>query len=171
VPTFVVYEGAGADTLADAVRARREPGIDVIEGWTTSRRRAPVLCVGRVETVDDAAAAVLAAVAGADLLVDATAGRDVIDRLCDDLRRLGTLEHRIGQPEGTRTPLTVDERAILAELLAGRSLGEAARALHISRRTADRRLASARTAVGAVTTSQALIRAQQLGVQPAGRRI
>jgi DNA-binding CsgD family transcriptional regulator len=170
VPTFVVYEGVGAESLADAVRGRAHPGVHVIEGWTASARRAPVLCVGRVETVEDAAAAVLAAVAGADLVVDAAADRDVIDRLCDDLRRLGTLDHRVGEPAGASALLTVDERAILAELLAGRSLGEAARALHISRRTADRRLASARTALSATTTPQALIRAQQLGVQPARRQ-
>lgn len=121
-----------------------------------------------VRTVTDAtsaAAAVLAAVAGADLVVHAVAPREVIDRLCDDLRRLGELDHRVGA--GERPTLREEERALLAQLLAGRSLGEAARALHLSRRTADRRLAAARRTLGAASTSEALVLASQQGIDPA----
>ncbi|HKC27720.1 MAG TPA: helix-turn-helix domain-containing protein, partial [Jatrophihabitans sp.] len=54
--------------------------------------------------------------------------------------------------------------ALLARLLAGDTLGEAARALHISRRTADRRLAAARRALGVDSTPAALRLAAQLGI-------
>ena len=50
------------------------------------------------------------------------------------------------------------------ELLAeGRSLGNAAATLHISRRTADRRLAAARRALGVRTTTEALLLADGRG--------
>lgn len=120
----------------------------------------------RVADLEDAARAALAAVAGARLVIDAAAPRDVIDQLCDDLRRLGSVDHRIGPAQPA--VLSADERALLARLLAGATLGEAARTLHISRRTADRRLAAARAAVGATSTAEALRRAAELGVRPAG---
>jgi DNA-binding CsgD family transcriptional regulator len=91
----------------------------------------------------------------------------VIDQLCDDLRRLGELDHRIGERSDAGPELSADERALLAQLIAGRSLGEAARALHLSRRTADRRLASARRALGAASTSEALVIAWRNGVTAA----
>jgi DNA-binding CsgD family transcriptional regulator len=56
---------------------------------------------------------------------------------------------------------------LLELLLTGATIGEAARRLHISRRTADRRLAAARRALDAGTTAEALRAAARLGV---GRR-
>ncbi|MDT4942095.1 MAG: hypothetical protein QOJ34_2184, partial [Pseudonocardiales bacterium] len=128
--------------------------------------RRPAVCVGRVVDEACAAQAVLAAVAGARLVVEAHAPRDVVDRLCDDLRRLGELDHRVG---ADRPVLSAEERALIAELLAGAALGEAARTLHLSRRTADRRLASARAALGAATTAEAVRAAAALGIRPARR--
>lgn len=146
---YVVLEAAA---LADADAVAREAG-DVV-----------VLGVGDQQA---AVAAVLEAVRGADLVVTATANRDVIDQLCDDLRRLGTVEHRVEPRAGRPTPtLSSDEQALLAALLGGASLGEAAAALHLSRRTADRRLAGARRALGASSTAEALVLAAQAGLKP-----
>jgi DNA-binding CsgD family transcriptional regulator len=91
----------------------------------------------------------------------------VIDQLCDDLRRLGDLDHRVGP---SPVPgLSLEQRALLAQLLAGATLGQAARTLHLSRRTADRRLAAARTALGARSTAEALRIVAELGLDPARR--
>jgi DNA-binding CsgD family transcriptional regulator len=149
------------------------PHFVVLEGVGPSEARAAATDLSaRVVGVADAASAtqaVLAAVGGADLVVVATAPRDVIDQLCDDLRRLGDLDHRVGTGDGSAPAiLSVDERALLAQLIGGASLGEAARALHLSRRTADRRLAAARRALNAATTSEALVLAQRIGVTAAG---
>jgi DNA-binding CsgD family transcriptional regulator len=123
---------------------------------------------GSVTDRPTAQLAVLAALAGAHLVVTAAAPREVIDMLCDDLRRLGSLDHRVGaQPPGTDPPLSAGERALLERLLAGDSLGQAAAALHLSRRTADRRLAAARRALGAATTAETLAIAVQHGLRPA----
>lgn len=59
--------------------------------------------------------------------------------------------------------LGADARALITRIAAGDTLGQAAHALHLSRRTADRRLAQARRALGVDRTVTAIARAQRLG--------
>jgi len=116
-----------------------------------------VVCAGTVTTSQEAAAALLAAIGGAGLLVAANAERDIIDRLCEDLRRLGPVQHMtevFAAPH--RSALTDEQQALLRLLAQGLNLGEAAKRLAISRRTADRRLAAARRHFGVATTAAAL---------------
>lgn len=148
---LVVVEGSAAAVGA----ARRElaaGGWTVVDGW---RHDPSVVCAGVVEDAFGAAEALLAAVAGAGLLVDARAGRDVVDRLVDDLRRLGSVDHRTNEPAAPL--LTREERELIALLANGATVSEAARTLHLSRRTADRRLASARAKLGVATTAEAIV--------------
>jgi DNA-binding CsgD family transcriptional regulator len=144
---------ASERALAHAVREVERAGAHVVHAW---RQEGSVVCTGVVRNSADAAEALLAAVAGAGLVVQAQAERDVIDRLVDDLRRLGPVDHRTAEPEAA-TALTPDERRLLDALAAGKTLGEAAVLLHLSRRTADRRLASARTKLDAGTTAEAIV--------------
>ena len=161
---FVVLE----NTEASAARALAAGfGGPLVDGWDGPAPPGAVR-VGVVADAAGAARAVLAAVRGCDLVVQAAGERSVIDQLCDDLRRLGALEHLVGG-EAPGTPvLSAEERGLLARLVAGASLGQAARALHISRRTADRRLASARRALGARTTSEAVVLARRHGISDSG---
>jgi DNA-binding NarL/FixJ family response regulator len=152
---LIVVEGpdsAVADALAD-VRAAR---WTVVPGWWLPSGSDRVVCTGTVTSAEDAAAALLAAVAGAGLVVAARAEREILDRLCDDLRHLGPLDHRTASTP-PRPRLTAEEHTLAELLLAGVTLGEAARHLNISRRTADRRLASVRRALGVETTAEALV--------------
>jgi DNA-binding CsgD family transcriptional regulator len=66
--------------------------------------------------------------------------------------------------------LDEDQRQLLQLLCEGLSLAEAAERLHLSQRTAERRLAEARAALGAATTAEAVLRArgQTLGTQSDG---
>lgn len=146
MPRFVVLEG-----VDDAATARTATRLGVAPRQVRDRA--------------SAAQAVLAAVAGRDLVVHATAPREVIDQLCDDLSHLGDLDHRVGATEAG-PDLSGEQRELLAQLLAGKTLGEAARALHVSRRTADRRLAAARRSLGAANTSEALVLARRAGIAP-----
>jgi DNA-binding NarL/FixJ family response regulator len=163
VTRFIVLEDQPPDALDDVVREVRGTA-QVVRGWRRPAAGGDTLCVGTVANTDDAAAAVLCAVSGARLVVSAVAERDVTDRLVDDLRRLGDLDHRIGR--GEPSVLGPDEQQLLALLLGGATLGKAASALHISRRTADRRLANARAALGARSTSEAVAAAARAGVRP-----
>ncbi|HET7182195.1 MAG TPA: helix-turn-helix transcriptional regulator [Candidatus Limnocylindrales bacterium] len=56
-----------------------------------------------------------------------------------------------------------EARALIGRIAAGETLAEAAHALHLSRRTADRRLAHVRRALGADRTVVAVVRARGLG--------
>lgn len=153
---LIVIE-ASSRAASEARREVEARGWRVVDGW---HNEASVVCAGVVAGAGDAAEALLAAVAGAGLVVEARAGRDLIDRLVDDLRRLGPVEHRIAEPAGRL--LTRDERELLALLAQGLTLGAASQRLRVSRRTADRRLAAARLKLGAQTTAEAIVVAAKL---------
>lgn len=154
---LVVVE-AGPEVLADARAELTSLGWEVVaersatESATDGRPPALVWAL-TVEDPGSAALAVLAVLEGTGLLIDARADRGTVDQLCDDLRRLGHLDHRLGDP---RPLLSPEERRLLDLLSDGITLGEAASQLHLARRTADRRLVAARTKLGVETTTQAI---------------
>lgn len=151
---FVVVEGPD-EAFAVALGELRDSGWTIVDGWAPPAGLGGVVCAGDVSSAESAASALLAAVDGAGLVIAGRAERDVLDRLCDDLRRLGPVDHRLGDARPAQV-LTREERALLDHLLTGASLGEGARRLGVSRRTADRRLASARRKLGVATTAAAL---------------
>lgn len=162
-----MLEGGEAD-VDRAVEQVRAAGWRVEHGFPAHGRRPPpgagTVRVGVVASEADAAAAVLAAVSGFGVVVAGHAEREVLDRLCDDLRRLGPVDHRLpvpGRGPSGEDVLPPDERALLGHLAAGLSLGEAAARLHVSRRTADRRLASARRRLGVDSTAEAVVLLQR----------
>lgn len=162
---FVVVEGPASAIDAD-LSAARAAGFDVVPGLRpTQRARGSTVVTGVVATPTDAADAVLAALAGAGLIVTTSADRPTVDRLIDDLRHLGRVDHRIvsDSPVAGVASLQPEARAILGLLADGLSLGEAADALGLARRTADRRLAEARRALGVERTTEAIARARRLG--------
>jgi DNA-binding NarL/FixJ family response regulator len=144
----------GGDSLVDAVlSALPATGAHVV----------------RVVDEESASAALLAALDGTRVIVHATASRAVVDRLCDDLRRLARVDLvdeasgvPASSPAAAARPSTAELPESGAELLdalaAGRTLGQAAASLGLSRRTADRRLAAAREALGARSTAEAVAR-------------
>jgi DNA-binding NarL/FixJ family response regulator len=166
---LVVLEGSPGAGEREATRLRAA-GFTIVGGFRTAvHRGVPVVRLGSVGGAVEAADALLAAIDGAGLIVDATADRATIDRLVDDLRRLGPVDHRIGEPDPAPT-LEPETRAILGLLAEGHSLGEAAALLGLARRTADRRLAAARRALGVVRTTEAMARARRFGwFGPSGR--
>lgn len=162
-PPLVVIESANPAADAHARRAlaaAQAAGWQPIGGWLAPRGR--YICHGPVATDADAVNALRAAVGGAGVVIVAEAPRHTIDRLVDDLRRLGPVEHLTAD---VPAPAVVDRehRRLLALLAEGLTLGETAAELGLSRRTADRRLGAARRALGAGTTAEALASARRLG--------
>jgi DNA-binding CsgD family transcriptional regulator len=159
---LVVVEG-GADGAVEAARRQAvTAGLELRDGWQPGAAPSLVACTGVVATEEQAAAAVLAAARGASVIVDARGPRVLLDRLCDDLRRLGSLDHRLPSSVAAADDGLDDEQRHLLLLLAeGLSLGDAAARLHLSRRTADRRLAAARRALGVRTTTEAVVAVQR----------
>lgn len=134
---------------------RRDAGWLIVRGWAAPMRGDRVVCTGWIRTADDARRALLAAVAGAGLAVAVAADRETADRFVDDLRRLGPVVHqRVG--EFGATALNAGQRALLGLLAEGLTVGQAASALGVATRTAERRLAAARVALGTASTAAAI---------------
>ncbi len=145
-----------------AIREVEVAGGTVVAGFHPLRGAGGATRTGTVADATDAEAALLAALRGEGLILRATAPRDLVDRLVDDLRRLGPVDHRIGAPDQPPV-ISAEARSILGLLAEGHSLGEAARILGLSRRTADRRLAEGRHALGTERTTEAISKARHLG--------
>jgi DNA-binding CsgD family transcriptional regulator len=159
---LIVVEGSQA--AVDRVRAElRAAGWSLVDGWTAELPRGSRwVRVGVVASPADAAQALLAVLSGCGAVIDARAGRDIVDRLVDDLRRLGPVDHRTGEP-AVEPNLPAESRAVLGLLAEGYSLGEAAKILGLARRTADRRLAEARRILGVERTTEAIAHARRRG--------
>lgn len=157
----VVVEGSETDfkLAVDEVAAL---GWQVEPGFAPPYRTGQVARAAAVRSATDAEAALLAAIAGQSVIAHAIAGRDIVDRLVDDLRRLAAVDHRITSRDEAPA-IEPEGRALLGLLAEGHSLGEAAEILGLSRRTADRRLAAARGRLGTARTTEAIVRAGRLG--------
>src|SRR5699024_5125000 len=133
---------------------RARSGFDLpASPWDLRARR--WVCVGIVDDEGGAAAAVTALLRGTGLagFVGLTGPSRL--RFLEDLHRTGQVavtgsgDGAPGGPGPDGGPaLDDDQRELLRMLAAGATVEEAAQARHLSRRTANRRLADARRALG-----------------------
>jgi DNA-binding NarL/FixJ family response regulator len=160
-PVIVVEESAAA--YGQALAEVRAAGWRVVAGFAPPFGLASrELRSGAIASAADAADALLAVLGGAGLVAHGLASRDVLDRLLEDLRHVAPVDHRV-DPGPAAPELDPEARAILVRLADGETLGAAAAALGLSRRTADRRLAEARRALGVDRTVEAIAHARRLG--------
>jgi DNA-binding NarL/FixJ family response regulator len=162
---IIVIDGPD-DLFAHAVGELARDGWQVSQGFGSTDVRRPgsgrEARVGKVRTAADASAALLAVLDGAAIVMHACAPPEILDRLLGDLRHVGPVDHRRDSEPASPT-LDAEARELLALLAQGRTLGAAAAALGLSRRTADRRLAEARTALGVERTVEAVAQARRRG--------
>lgn len=143
----------------------------VLRGWSIDLAAQAFPDARVVALHDDVAAVVDLAVSGARVVacVPVTASEQTVDLLVAELRRIGEV-HVVTSPPITRA-VPDDARALLNHLADGCSLGEAAAREHLSRRTADRRLAAARNALGVTSTAEAVaaLRSRPMATTVGGR--
>ena len=138
---------------ADGWRPQRS--LDVPEGpWDLGAARH--LAVGSIEHADAAAAALLLAVRGAGLVVFLDPEAPWAGGFLADLDRIAAPAPDTADSR-TAMPLTDEQCALLDLLAAGASIASAAASLYVSLRTANRRIADARKALGAASTSEAVV--------------
>jgi hypothetical protein len=106
VRPLVVIEGsptAVSGPLEARLDRARLAGWRVIRGWAAPLTLERIVCTAAIASPDDARRALLAALSGAGLIVGSIAGRETTDRLLDELRALGEVEHVLVEsaPPGT----------------------------------------------------------------------
>lgn len=138
-------------------------GWSVLDGWRLPEEpwnvsAARVACTGAVPDAENARAAVLAAARGAAIVALVEVAGEHACALFDDLSRLGSVEVRTPEsPLGVVLGLDPDQAALLDLLASGATVAEASRTLFLSRRSAHRRLAAARRALGARSNDAAVV--------------
>lgn len=156
-PPIVVLDVATWDALmapADSLRARGWEVIDRLENPPLRLDR--LVCRALIPDEATAASAVLAASWGAGLLIGiGGAEPSTRERLLDDLERIAPLVRELPSAGPEVHP---DAAGLLNLLAAGWTLGHAAREMHLSRRTADRRLAEAKHQLGASSNPELIAR-------------
>jgi hypothetical protein len=143
VTQFIVVEGTTAQ-FGQAADDLAAVGWAVQADWSAPRGATTALC-GEVDDRRSAETAVEAAIGGTALVLHGLAGRDILDALCGDLRHLGRLDHRVERPVAMLSP---EQRRLLRLLADGAPVGTIAQALHLSRRSVDRRIAALRLTFG-----------------------
>jgi hypothetical protein len=166
-PRYLVPSATEATTvlrrLARAGWHTRE-GFALPEGaWDVAGYR--LLLFGRVPDVETGALAVLAAARGAGVVVIADADADTGRAVLADLARIGPVirdpdtdpDDAAAAADGGGLPINDEQRALLDRLAAGETIAAAAEAEFLSLRTANRRIAEARKALGVRTTREAVL--------------
>ena len=148
----------GAATRKLGAASRIQAAAILAQAASGSQRR---LLKVTVQNEADAGGAILAALGGVSIRVDAGTDPILVERIQGDLRRLGRDDAITLEPVTATLDLAADGEGLLGLLVEGLSLGEAAGSMHLSRRTADRRLRAARVALGVATTAEALLAFQR----------
>lgn len=129
--------------------------------WDVTEAR--IVLYGRIADTDTAQLALLAAVRGAGVVVVVDTGTEIGRAVVADLARLGPVisdpdqDLDVAEDAGAGPPLAPEQRALLDRLAAGETIAAAAAAEFLSLRTANRRIADARAALGVRTTREAVL--------------
>lgn len=120
--------------------------------WDLADRKLVISC--SVDGSEERSNALVVAARGAAVVAVTHPSTPELAMFVDELSRLGPVEFA---SQSSSSSLTVEQRQLLRLLASGETLGAAARRLSLSRRTADRRVAEARAALGASSTAQAVL--------------
>jgi DNA-binding NarL/FixJ family response regulator len=168
-PRYVVATGTEATA---ALRRLARAGWHTREGfalaeshWDVSTAR--LVLYGRITDLDTAELAVHAAARGAGVVAITDLATEVGRALLADLARLGPVtrdpeveveaQHQNDGEGGVVALLLPEQRALLDRLANGETIAAAAAAEYLSLRTANRRIAQARDALGVRTTREAVL--------------
>lgn len=168
-PRYLV--GTAADATA-VLRRLARAGWQTREGFALTEpawdlTAARLVVFGRVADLETAQLALHAAARGAGVVAIADANGDIGRALLADLTRIGPVTrdvdvdnepgNRATAGDGGGLPLTPEQRALLDRLANGETIAAAAAAEFLSLRTANRRIAQAREALGVRTTREAVL--------------
>jgi DNA-binding NarL/FixJ family response regulator len=154
------YVLASATDATEVLRRLARAGWHTREGFVVLEQTwdltpARLVLVDRVADADAVRLAVLAAARGAGVVAVTDPAGESGRALLADLGRLGLVRTDTGTDDGD--VLTAQQRALLSRLAQGQSIATAAQEEFLSLRTANRRIAEARAALGVRTTREAVL--------------
>jgi hypothetical protein len=165
------YVLASATDAAGVLRRLARVGWQTRDGfalpeptWDVTSSR--IVLFGRVPDLDTAELALLAAARGAGVVAITDVRGEVGRALLADLERIGPVStdpdaavagEDDGPDHGAGAPLAPEQRALLDRLANGETIAAAAQAEFLSLRTANRRIAEARQALGVRSTREAVL--------------
>ena len=164
LPRYVLPSATDATTvlrrLARAGWTTREGFALAEPAWDMTPAR--LVLFGRVPDLETVRLAVLAAARGTGVVAIADVNGDVGRALLADLGRLGQVRRDAdAEPDGGADDavgrLVPEQKALLDRLANGETIAAAAAAEFLSLRTANRRIAQAREALGVRTTREAVL--------------
>lgn len=125
--------------------------------WDVSA--AKLVLFGRVADLDTVQLVVLASARGAGVVAITDPSGEIGRALIGDLARLGPVQRGSDEPQDASPVgrLVPEQRALLERLARGETIAAAAAAEFLSLRTANRRIAQARQALGVRTTREAVL--------------
>jgi hypothetical protein len=166
LPRYIVTSGTDATAvlrrLARAGWHTREGFALTEPAWDVSASR--LVLFGRVSDLDTAELALLAAARGAGVVAITDPASETGRALLADLARIGPVvtdpdadDEEAARDGPGRPQLAAEQRALLERLANGETIAAAAAAEFLSLRTANRRIAEAREALGVRTTREAVL--------------
>lgn len=149
------------DQLEEVARRLRDEGWKVRSGFELPAepwdlRPGRHLAAGEVSDLASARAAIACLRRSAGLVVTVALPAEEADTFLADLHRLGEVRTEPSRRSRPSLPLNDDQRSLLHLVAHGSTVPEAAATLFLSPRTAERRLATARKALGVRSTAQAI---------------
>lgn len=163
-PRYVVPSATAATSV---LRRLARDGWLTREGFAVAEpswdlATAKLVLFGRVPDTETVRLAVLAAARGAGVVAIVDPTGEIGRALVDDLSRLGPVyQDPDDEPEtdneSALSRLIPEQRALLERLADGETIAAAAAAEFLSLRTANRRIAQAREALGVRTTREAVL--------------
>ncbi|MBE1490464.1 LuxR family transcriptional regulator [Plantactinospora soyae] len=163
-PRYVVPSATDATSV---LRRLARDGWLTREGFAVAEpswdlATAKLVLFGRVPDTETVRLAVLAAARGAGVVAIVDPTGEIGRALVDDLSRLGPVhqdpdDEPESDNESALSRLIPEQRALLERLADGETIAAAAAAEFLSLRTANRRIAQAREALGVRTTREAVL--------------
>ncbi|MFC6021166.1 LuxR family transcriptional regulator [Plantactinospora solaniradicis] len=163
-PRYVVPSATDATSV---LRRLARDGWLTREGFAVAEpswdlATAKLVLFGRVPDTETVRLAVLAAARGAGVVAIVDPTGEIGRALVDDLSRLGPVyqdpdDEPETDDESALSRLIPEQRALLERLADGETIAAAAAAEFLSLRTANRRIAQAREALGVRTTREAVL--------------
>lgn len=149
------------EAVEPAARRLRGEGWQVQTGWAVpdepwNLRPDRWLCAAVIDDLDSARAALTALRRVSGIVTAIDLPESTALAVLADLHRIAEVRIEPDREATAALPLTDDQRALLERVAHGDTVPEAAAALFLSARTAERRLGAARKALGVRSTAQAV---------------